>query len=33
MLQIDLWKNGSGWKHSMEHYTYCSREPFTKDPK
>ena len=31
MLQIDLWRNGSGWKHPMEHYTYRSREPFTED--
>ena len=30
-LQIDLWRNGSGWKHPMEHYTYRSREPFTED--
>ena len=31
MVQVDLWRNGSGWKHPMEHYTFRSRDPFTKD--
>lgn len=31
LLQLELWRDASDWKHPMEHYTYRAREPFTAD--